>query len=166
MGAAMDEEFIFDPEYENYVPRTTQLKADSLGIGDVGDMGCAMLLSIFYLPVSIILIVAGLQWFSEDYLFLTDSIQTTATVTQCNDDYTRNSSEPNLYYTYNVDGVEHDGTYIFPGRDYKCTDFRPGATLAAIYLRNNPAKIRITDASANHPYSYNIFLYLVLIGVV
>jgi hypothetical protein len=134
--------FYLDPDYENFVPRKTRLKWESINGGKpkYTDLKIFMgiHLSLMLIPLCIILL-GSLGW-----SFDAEGVNTLFMVTHC-ERLSPESSQVKVKYSYTVDGAIFSGTKN-SDVNMTCEDFPVGTLIEGQYLLTKPEISRVIQS--------------------
>jgi hypothetical protein len=146
--------FYLDPDYENFIPRKSRLKYETVGKGYLFVAGMLVLVAFFGCMAAAFIYIAyiGVRDFWQ---FNINGVETLATVGNCEIEGDGTKYERlRLTYSYTVANIVYDARDSIPTKYANCEQFLTGNQVSIQYYNHNPAMSRIEE----HPqWSHVIF---------
>jgi hypothetical protein len=158
--SSVKSKFTLYPDYKNFNPGISKLDFKSLSLV-YNIFGCLGMM-IPLLSCSFMFVMSC--WIStfgvvQDQLFLLDGTMTTAQVTACRIEKGKNGSNPNVDYTYVVNGQIYTDHHNSLANQKTCEEYPEGTSLQILYLSADPTNSRIIEPGTQKSQAETGFVY-------
>jgi hypothetical protein len=149
--------FYLDPEYMNFIPRKSRLKYSTVGAGWVIELLTAGMV-VFWGFVVYLFLSNAYTGVRTSWQFNIEGLKTTATIISCQMlRHGRESSRPEITYTYTVADVVYTAQDIVQSHYPGCSNFSEGTQITIQYYPPNPIHSRIAISFSVHTWVAIIF---------
>jgi hypothetical protein len=162
--SSVKSKFTLHPDYKNFNPGISKLDFKSLSLV-YNIFGCfGMLIPLFSCSFMFVM-SCWLATFGvvQDQLFLLDGTTTTAQVTKCRIEKSKNVSNPNVDYIYVVNGQIYTDHYNSLANQKTCEEYPEGTSLQILYLSADPTNSRIIEPGTQKAQAETGFVYGVMV---